>query len=357
MNKAHLLGLSPERLVEVCTELGAPRYTANQLTHWIYKQNASGFSSMSNISMKIRHALEESYELSRLPCAEIHDSLDGTRKYVFQTDSDRFIETAVIPEEKRATLCVSTQVGCRWNCEFCYTGEMGYRGDLEVHEILGQYAAALEVTPITNIVYMGMGDPMDAIGPTLQSLEAFTGEWGYGISPRKITVSTVGVLPGLERFLNESDGNLALSVHSPFPEIRRKIMPVEARYPLVDVVNTIRRSNVARRRKVSIEYVVFEGLNNSRNDVEALAKLLRGLRCRINLISFNRDEIRALDGAQRSIEVLVPATPERIDEFRLLLLERGFRVTVRKSRGNDIAAACGRLSTRRFSGPRSKTDE
>jgi 23S rRNA (adenine2503-C2)-methyltransferase len=263
-------------------------------------------------------------------------SIDGTKKYLFPTLHNKFIETAMIPDDERKTVCVSTQVGCKMGCLFCMTGKQGFQGQLTAGEIVNQIRSIEEYGEVSNIVYMGMGEPFDNLEAVLKSLDILTSDWGYAMSPRRITVSSIGIIPAMIRFLNESEAHLAISLHTPFDEERRKLMPVQIAYPIAEVINEIKGWDFGRQRRVSFEYILFKGLNDSAYHVRELVRLLSGIRCRINLIRFHP----------------VPGTPlespdeETINSFRDQLNAKDITTTIRASRGQDIYAACGLLSTK-----------
>ena len=334
--KESLFGKTLSELQEVALELGLPKFTARQITDWMYKKQISSIDEMSNLSKKARELLNERFELGLTNYTKVQESADGTKKYLFPTIQHKFIETAMIPEKDRKTVCVSSQVGCKMGCLFCFTAKQGFQGQLSAGEIINQIRSIDEVNEVSNIVYMGMGEPFDNLEQVLKSLEILTSEWGYGMSPRRITVSTIGIIPGMLTFLEKSEAHLAVSLHTPFHEERQKLMPVQVAYPLEDVVKEIKSWDFGRQRRVSFEYIVFEGLNDSQEHVNVLARLLSGLRCRINLIRFHP----------------VPGTPLKspddatIQRFKDALNRKGILTTVRASRGQDIYAACGLLSTK-----------
>ena len=334
--KEQLFGKTLAELQEVVLELGLPKFTAKQLTDWLYKKQITSIDEMSNLSKKARTLLNEKFELGLTPYSKVQESVDGTKKYLFPTIQNKFIETAMIPERDRKTVCVSSQVGCKMGCLFCFTAKQGFQGHLSAGEILNQLRCIDEVDEVTNIVYMGMGEPFDNLEQVLKSLEILTSEWGFGMSPRRITVSTIGIIPGMLTFLENSEAHLAVSLHTPFHEERQRIMPVQVAYPIEDVVKEIKSWDFGRQRRVSFEYILFEDLNDSKEHVQELVRLLNGLKCRINLIRFHA----------------VPGTPlkspseDTIQKFKDALNKKGLFTTVRASRGEDIFAACGLLSTK-----------
>lgn len=334
--KESLFGKTLSELQEVVQELGLPKFTAKQITDWLYKKQISSIDEMSNLSLKARELLNERFELGLTAYTKVQASIDGTRKYLFPTVQHKFIETAMIPERDRKTVCVSSQVGCKMGCLFCFTAKQGFQGQLSAGEIINQIRSIDEVNEVSNIVYMGMGEPFDNLDQVLKSLEILTSDWGYAMSPRRITVSTIGIIPGMLTFLEKSDAHLAVSLHTPFHEERQKLMPVQVAYPIEEVVKEIKSWDFGKQRRISFEYIVFEGLNDSQEHVQELARLLSGLRCRINLIRFHP----------------VPGTPLKspddatIQRFKDALNNKGILTTIRASRGQDIYAACGLLSTK-----------
>ena len=334
--KDQLFGKDLNELQEISLALGLPKFTGKQLADWLYKKEISSIDEMSNLSKNARELLNEKYEFGISAPSKVQVSLDGTKKYLFPTSQNKFIETAMIPDDDRKTVCVSTQVGCKMGCLFCMTGKQGFQGQLTAGEIVNQIRSIKEYGDVSNIVYMGMGEPFDNLDAVLKSLDILTSEWGYAMSPRRITVSSIGIIPAMLRFLNESEAHLAISLHTPFDEERRKLMPVQIAYPIADVVREIKGWDFGRQRRVSFEYILFKGLNDTPFHIRELVKLLSGIRCRVNLIRFHP----------------VPGTPlespdeETINNFRDQLNDKDIIATIRASRGQDIYAACGLLSTK-----------
>ena len=323
------------QLKEVAAELGMPRFAATQIAVWLYKKFVTDIDAMSDISLRNRQLLKENFDLGLSAPLTESESEDGTKKYLFAVADGNKIESAYIPDKERATLCVSSQAGCKMGCKFCMTGRQGFSGSLTTNEILNQIISLPERDRLTNIVYMGMGEPLDNVDEVLRSLEIMTAQWGFGWSPTRITLSTVGVIPNLKRFLDESDVHLAVSLHNPFHDQRTEIMPVEKVYPIQAVVELLKQYDWSHQRRVSFEYIVLDGMNDSAVHVKELARLLDGLKCRINLIRFHK----------------IPDSPffspnnERMIAFRDALTRKGIMTTIRASRGEDIKAACGLLST------------
>lgn len=334
--KKALMGMTPKELLEVTAHIGLPKFTAREIALWIYKRGALSFGDMTNISLQGRELLAQNYTIGHTPFSKVSVSADGTKKYLFPTAKNRYIETAYIPERKRHTLCISSQTGCKLNCKFCMTGKQGYQGQLSAAEILNQVIALPEKELLTNFVFMGMGEPFDNTEAVLKALEILTSDYGLGINPRKITVSTVGLLPGMKRFLEKSRCSLAISLHSPFDEEREMLMPIQKKYPIEKVIETLKNFNFDRSRRLSFEYILFKDINDSQQHVNKIARLLNGLRCRINLIRFHEIPGTSLKGTDEIA----------IQSFRDRLQEKGLIATIRASRGEDIMAACGLLSTK-----------
>ncbi|HPE55077.1 MAG TPA: 23S rRNA (adenine(2503)-C(2))-methyltransferase RlmN [Bacteroidales bacterium] len=336
MEKEILFGKTLDQLKQVVLELGLPAFTAKQLADWLYKKEVTSFEDMTNLSKNARHLLSEKYEVGLVAPSSVSVSTDGTKKYLYPVKNKQFIEAAYIPDRDRATLCVSSQVGCRMGCRFCMTARQGFQSNLTAGEIVNQIRSLPERDSLTNIVYMGMGEPMDNYHHVIQSLEILTADWGFAMSPRRITVSTIGIIGTMTKFLNDSECHLAVSLHSPFDDERRMLMPVQNNHPIEEVLKVIREYDMSRQRRVSFEYIMFKDLNDTPRHVNQLARLLNGIRCRINLIRFHPIP----DAPYRS------SSDETIQQFIDGLNNKGIRTTLRASRGQDIEAACGLLSTK-----------
>ncbi len=334
--KKPLLGLSPKELKEVCVSLGMPAFTGGQIAKWLYTSHITSIDDMTNISKKNREILSSEYTVGCMPPVDAQHSKDGTIKYLFPVASGRVVETVYIPDRDRATLCVSCQVGCKMNCYFCHTGKQGFEGSLTVGDILNQIYALPERENLTNIVFMGQGEPMDNLDNVLLATEILTADWGYAWSPKRITVSTVGIKGKLERFLNESDCHLAISLHSPIHEQRERLMPAEKGMPAEEIVELLRHYDFSHQRRLTFEYIVFDGLNDSTTHAKEIVRLLRGLDCRVNLIRFH--QIPDVD--------LKTSDEKKMENLRDYLTRHGITTTIRASRGQDIYAACGLLSTK-----------
>ena len=335
VEKKKLMGMTLAELQQVAAEVGLPGYTAKQMADWLYKKHVTEVSEMTNVALAKRSALAERYEVGAYPPAMAQRSVDGTIKYLYAAGEGHFVESVYIPTEDRATLCVSSQVGCKMNCLFCMTGKQGFSANLTANQILNQIQSLPERESLTNLVFMGMGEPLDNVNELFKVLEILTAPWGYGWSPKRITVSTVGAMKGLRRFLEESECHLAFSLHSPYPEERLSLMPVEKAFPAQEVIDLIRRYDFTHQRRVSFEYIVFKGLNDDLKHADALARLLRQIPCRVNLIRFH-----AIPNV-----LLQTSDMARMEAFRDRLNAKGVVCTIRASRGEDIFAACGMLST------------
>lgn len=335
-----LFGKTLDELTALAVELGLPKFTGKQLAEWLYKKDIDSIDEMSNLSKKNREILSNKYEFGLVNSTRVQESIDGTKKYLFPTGQNKFIETAMIPDDDRKTVCVSSQVGCKMGCLFCMTAKQGFQGQLSAGEIVNQIRSIPEWHEVTNIVYMGMGEPFDNLEQVLKSLEILTSEWGFAMSPRRITVSTIGIIPGMLTFLNNSEAHLAVSLHTPFDDERKRLMPVQVAYPIADVVKEIKSWDFGRQRRVSFEYIVFKGLNDSPKHVTELARLLNGIKCRINLIRFHPIPGTPLEGTDE----------QTLQLFKDKLNDKGIITTVRASRGQDIYAACGLLSTKELLG-------
>ena len=333
--KKKLMGMTLAELQQVAAEVGLPSYTAKQMADWLYKKHVTEVSEMTNVALAKRSALAERYEVGAYPPAMAQRSVDGTIKYLYAAGEGHFVESVYIPTEDRATLCVSSQVGCKMNCLFCMTGKQGFSANLTANQILNQIQSLPERESLTNLVFMGMGEPLDNVNELFKVLEILTAPWGYGWSPKRITVSTVGAMKGLRRFLEESECHLAFSLHSPYPEERLSLMPVEKAFPAQEVIDLIRHYDFTHQRRVSFEYIVFKGLNDDLKHADALARLLRQIPCRVNLIRFHAIPNVPLQTSDMA----------RMEAFRDRLNAKGVVCTIRASRGEDIFAACGMLST------------
>lgn len=345
-----LLGKTPVELKEIAVEAGLPPFAGKQIAQWLYRKKVRSVEEMTNLSKAGRERLSAGYEVGVTPPSDCIVSADGTKKYLFpvscshgrglnMADSDTkledsAIEAVMIPDGDRKTLCVSSQAGCRMGCRFCMTGRQGFHGNLSAGDIISQYLSVEESDSLTNTVFMGMGEPLDNCENVLRAIDILTSDWGFGWSPKRITLSSVGVLPNLRRFLDGTRCHLAISMHDPFGDERGDLMPVQNAYPLAEIIDLIRRYDFSGQRRVSFEYTMFAGLNDDKRHADAIVRMLRGLECRVNLIRFHRIP-----------DFPYETSPEAVMErFRDRLSASGITATVRASRGEDIYAACGMLA-------------
>ncbi|MCA1744192.1 MAG: 23S rRNA (adenine(2503)-C(2))-methyltransferase RlmN [Bacteroidales bacterium] len=335
-NKEVLFGKTLDELKAVVKELGLPGFTATQIADWLYKKKAGSIEEMTNLSKKARELLSDKYDMGLAMPSKEQASVDGTKKYLFPAHRNLFLEAAYIPETDRKTLCVSSQVGCKMGCLFCMTGKQGFQSQLTAGEIINQIRSIPETDELTNVVYMGMGEPMDNIEEVLKSIDILTSDWGFAWSPRRINVSTIGVIPAMRRFIEESEAHLAISMHSPFDEERKKLMPIQQVYSIENVIDLLREYDFGRQRRISFEYIMFDGINDTAAHVKGITKLLNGLRCRLNLIKFHPIPDSPLRGTPH----------DKMVWFSEQLSKKGLTTTIRRSRGEDIYAACGLLSTK-----------
>lgn len=336
INKPWLYGKTLDELKAVAAEIGLPAFTAKQMADWLYKKNATEIDQLTNLSIKARETLKERYQIGHISTTDVQESVDGTKKYLFPTLGGKFIESAYIPDKDRATLCVSSQSGCKMGCLFCMTAKQGFQAHLSAGEILNQIRAIPEFERLTNLVYMGMGEPMDNLNNVLASLEILTSDYGYGWSPSRITVSTIGIIPAMKEFLEKSKCHLAISLHSPFDEERRKLMPIQNVYKIHDVLHELKSWDFTKQRRISFEYIMFKGVNDTPAHVKELCRILNGIKCRINLIRFHPIPNTPLLGSDE----------QTLQNFKQMLNDKGIVTTIRASRGQDIYAACGLLSTK-----------
>ena len=340
MERQPLLGMTLSELQEVTRGLGMSGFAAKQIAGWLYVKRVGSIGEMTNLSLKYRALLSESYEVGAVQPVNEMRSADGTVKYLYHTPNNHYVETVYIPDEERGTVCVSSQVGCKMNCKFCMTGKQGFNGNLTANQIINQIQSLPEFEQLTNVVMMGMGEPLDNLDEVMKALEIMTAPWGYAWSPKRITLSTVGLKKGLQRFLEESECHLAISLHAPVPALRRELMPAEKAFSITEVVNLLHNYDFSHQRRLSFEYIVFKGVNDSVVYAKELLKLLRGLDCRVNLIRFHAIPNVDLEGVDM----------QKMTELRDYLTQHGLFTTIRASRGEDIFAACGMLSTAKQEG-------
>lgn len=354
-----LLGKTLPELQEVALSVGLQKFAGKQLAEWLYVRRVSSFDEMTNISLKGREALKANYIIGRHAPTRETVSVDGTRKYLFEIANlksqisnlkSSFVETVYIPEDDRATLCVSSQAGCKMGCRFCMTGTLGFHGHLSAAEILNQIFWGMSVSPrdglsgeagLTNLVLMGEGEPMDNLDHVLRALEIMTAPYGCAWSPKRITVSTVGI-PAMKRFLDESECHLAVSMHNPFPLERAEIMPAERMMSIAQVVSLLKQYDWSHQRRVSFEYICWAGMNDTPRHAKELLRLLKGLNCRMNLIRFH-EGVEEIKPSETNTKRFKPSNEKQMEWLRDYLTDHGLTTTIRRSRGEDILAACGML--------------
>lgn len=333
-SKKSLIGMTLLQLREVVAELGMPGFSAGQIAKWLYEKRVTDIEEMTNLSKANREKLAQEYCVGRYAPSSEMRSVDGTVKYLFTTTDGQAVESVYIPDEDRATLCISSQKGCKMGCKFCMTGKQGFHGNLSAAEIINQVMSIPESDTLTNVVFMGMGEPMDNFNEVLKVLQVMTEKWGFAWSPKRITVSSIGKLDTLRRLLEETSVHVAISVHSPYHEERLNLMPVEKPFPVRDVMKCLRGYDFAHQRRLSVEYIMWNGLNDDDVHAQALVDLLAGSNSRVNLIRFH-----AIPGVN-----LKTTDEQRMIAFRDYLNKKGVIATIRRSRGEDIFAACGMLA-------------
>jgi 23S rRNA (adenine2503-C2)-methyltransferase len=339
MSPSNLLDYLPAELEDMAEGLGAPRYRGRQLARWLFAKGATSLDAMTDLPRDFRHAVAAARVIAWPEVERLTPSRDGSRKIVFRLADGARVHSVLMPDEDRLTLCLSTQVGCGFGCAFCLTGTMGVERDLSSGEIVGQYLAARGTLEpgarITHIVYMGMGEPLANYQATVRSLRVLTDAQGGGLSPRRVTVSTVGLVPAIERFGREGlRVNLAVSLHAATDEVRGRLMPVNRPFPMETLLAACRRFPLPARQRMTFEYVLLDGVNDSAEEARRLVRRLHGLKAKVNLIPFND-----WPGAEFGRPPLA-----RILGFQAILLEHGITATVRWSKGEDVGAACGQLS-------------
>lgn len=333
--KKPLLGMTLDELRSLAVANGLKPFVGNQIARWLYVNRVTDLDMMTSLSKSARAALGERYVVGREKPLLSVTSSDGTVKYLFRGVGGRDIESVMIPDHDRATLCVSSQAGCKMKCHFCMTGRQGFHGNLTATQILNQVMSVDNASDLTNLVFMGMGEPTDNLEAVMRAIEVLTAPWGLAWSPRRITVSTIGNIPALKRLCEQTDVHIAVSVHAPRSTTRRQLMPVENAWPVSDVMALLRKYDFAHQRRLFVEYIIFKGLNDSTADAERLARLISGTRAHVNLIRFHHvPGTEDLDGVD----------DRHMEAFRDRLNSLSVNATIRASRGEDIDAACGQLA-------------
>jgi 23S rRNA (adenine2503-C2)-methyltransferase len=346
MSATNLLEMTPDEIVALVEGWGEPGYRGRQLATWVYRKGVADFEAMSNLPKALRARLASEAVVGGPAIVERRESADGSRKLALRLEDGRRVQAVLMPERDRLTLCVSTQVGCGFGCGFCLTGTMGLVRNLTAGEIVGQvWRARATLAPgasLTHVVFMGMGEPLANYAATVKALRILVSPAGFGLSPRRITVSTVGLVQGIERLAREGlRVNLAISLHAATDEVRSRLMPVNRGAGIEDVLAACRRFPLPVRQRITFEYVLLDGVNDRTEDARQVARRLRGLRAKVNLIPFN-----AWEGSGFRRPPL-----DRIGAFQRALLDAGVTATVRWSKGEDVGAACGQLETRDRRGP------
>lgn len=328
--KPALLGMTLGELQEAAVSCGLKPFVGKQISEWLYRKRVSDWDGMRNVSNAAKAALAEKFELGTSAAVGLSESSDGTKKYLFEPG----VEAVMIPDDERKTLCVSSQVGCKMGCRFCMTGRQGWHGNLTAAGILNQFVSIAEAGELTNAVFMGMGEPLDNYEAVSRAIEVLTADWGFGWSPKRITLSTIGVIPRLKDYLDGQKCHLAVSLHNPIGPERLEFMPVQKAWPLKNVIELVKKYDFSGQRRVSFEYTMFAGWNDDKAHADALARMLKGLECRVNLIRFHKIPDFPYDCPPTAV----------MENFRDRLTANGITCTIRASRGEDILAACGMLA-------------
>jgi 23S rRNA (adenine2503-C2)-methyltransferase len=335
--KQNLRSTTLEEIERWVEERGFEPYRAGQIAGWLYNRPLTEVADMHNLPVELKAALTQDFDARAAKVAVLRESGDGTRKFLAELADGKVVESVLIPREERITLCISSQVGCAMDCDFCATATLGLARNLEPGEIVSQVLIARAVAapePLTNYVFMGMGEPLANYDRLMRALDIMTARWGLGISPRRITVSTVGLVPQLERLARETSVNIAVSLSAARDELRDRLMPINRKYPLERLVAACETLDIPKRKRITLEYVMLDGINDTERDAHELIGLCRRLRVKVNLIPFN-----PYPGSD-----FRPTPWERIERFQERLLASNIHATVRKSRGSDIQAACGQLA-------------
>ncbi|MDE7441786.1 MAG: 23S rRNA (adenine(2503)-C(2))-methyltransferase RlmN [Muribaculaceae bacterium] len=344
-NKPKLIGMTLQELQDVAIRGKMPKFVGKQLAEWLYDKRVTSFEQMANISKKNKEWLAANYEIGREAPVRQSKSSDGTVKYLFNVGKGNAIESVYIPDKERATLCVSSQAGCKMNCYFCATGKLGFKANLTASQIINQILSIPPepkkgeepMNPLTNVVFMGMGEPLDNFKEVEKVIEILTAPWGMAWSPKRITVSTVGKMPQLKELLDRTQVHVAISVHTAESAQRESMMPAQRAFPISNVMRTLSGYDFSHQRRLSLEYIMWRGVNDDIAHADMLVKLIGNIPCRVNLIRYH-----AIPGVE-----LHPCSEERMIMFRNYLNSKGITATIRASRGEDIEAACGMLAAKK----------
>jgi 23S rRNA (adenine2503-C2)-methyltransferase len=335
MIKTGLCGLTADEIYDLIEPMGYLYLHAVSISNSIYKKSISDIHEFQKIPLKLKEKLVEFASSGIYFPLNLEVSADESVKYLFRTEDGKEFETIYIPDDKRNTVCVSTQSGCRMGCSFCVTGRYGFRGNLTAGEIVNQIIALPDADKVTHVVFMGMGEPMDNLENVIKACKIITAEWGIAISSRNVTVSTVGIIPAVDQFLKRSDCNLTLSLYSPFPEERREIVPAETQYPVQGIIDTMKNFRIKKGRRLSVAYIMIKDINDTDNHLKGLISILQGSQIRVNLLSYHPDRN----------DKKCSSSAERMHFFKHNLIVSGISASIRKSRGTDISAACGLLAS------------
>jgi len=336
MTRQSLCGLSAGEIFKIIEPWDYNLSHAVSIANSIFKRQIRDVPALKSVPKQLKNLLQNDFEVGAFMPVTSQLSSDGTEKYLFKSDDGKLFETVYIPDTKRNTLCLSTQSGCRMGCSFCATGNWGFHGNLSVPEIVNQFISIPHAGKITHAVFMGMGEPLDNLDNVLKACNIITSGWGLSLSPRNVTVSTVGITPAIEKFLSGCDCNLALSLFSPFPEERRSMIPVESKYPVKEIIDLLKDFPLGKRRRISLAYIMIKDLNDTGRHLDELRSLVTGSGLRVNLLEYH----------QAGSDTNTSSTPERMMYFKHNLVISGVSASIRRSRGADISAACGLLATR-----------
>jgi len=335
--KQDLKDLSFNKLEDYISKFGIKPYRAKQISMWLFQKHAHSIDCMTDLSKDIRKKLSKNSYVGHLTLKRTDQSKDRSKKFLFETSDNNGIESVLIPERNHWTLCISTQIGCPMKCAFCYTGEKGLKRNLSASEILNQVGAVLKTgefeDKLPNIVFMGMGEPLSNYDNTVKSIQTLLCQWGFNFSHRKVTVSTAGLVPQMKQLAEELPVNLAISLNAPNNKIRNRLMPVNKRFPIEELITTAKNYPISKRKRITFEYILIKDINDSVENAHELTELLKGFPCKINLIPFNEHPATSFKQPDE----------DRITRFRAILLKKKFTAPIRRSKGSDIAAACGQL--------------
>ena len=330
-----LSGKSYSEITDILSESGFSNIQAEKITYWLYRRRIRDFMEMDNLPKTVRLYLNDQFLPGFYEPYQTILSDDQSKKYIFSTQSGFPVEAVYMPDNKRNTVCVSSQAGCRMGCCFCYTGKLGFKGNLEVYEILNQVGSIPEAAKLTHVVFMGMGEPLDNYDNVLKAIDILTAQWGFAFSPRNVTISTIAIKPRLETFIEKTKCNIAISIHSPFEDERSTMIPSAGKYNVREILDLIQSHNWERHRRVTFQYIMIDGFNDTERHLKELIRILKGTRIRINLMSYHPSEGSILQSSPDELQWY----------FKRQLVYNGISASIRRSRGEDIGAACGLLGS------------